>query len=73
MVFNNTGKFKKEYTKDDEGDSIEARLLKALQSDTIDAKYGFERYKDPVERCGWLINMNETEIQDEDKKTNCFC
>lgn len=68
MVLANTGRYKREYNNDDEGDSIEARLQRALQADKTDLKFGFERHKDPVERCGWLINMNETEIQDEDKK-----
>lgn len=68
MVLQNTGRYKKEWSKDEDDDSIEARLSRALKADSTDSKFGFERYKDPLERCGWLINMNETEMQDEDKK-----
>ena len=30
--------------------------------DGIDAKFGFERYKEPIARCGWLINMGPVRI-----------
>lgn len=34
------------------------RLQRSQQNDVIDRKFGFERYKDPKERVGWLINMH---------------
>lgn len=42
----------------DEGSSSEARVLRIQSNDTLDVKYGFDRYKEPVERLGWLINMH---------------
>ncbi|XP_065643489.1 DNA polymerase epsilon catalytic subunit A isoform X2 [Hydra vulgaris] len=69
MVLFNSGKWKKKEEEiSDDGSGIEARLLSTIKKDSVDAKYGFTKHKDPVERCGWLINMHPTEIQDEDKK-----
>ena len=42
----------------DEGSSTEARLLRIQNNEVFDNKYGFERYKDPVDRLGWLLNMH---------------
>ena len=42
--------------------SSHSRLLRAQRSDEIDAKFGYERYKDPGERLGWLINMHPVRV-----------
>jgi len=80
MVLLNSGKKKKgdgeeseenssrSRSRPDEGSSSEARVLRIQSNDTLDVKYGFDRYKEPVERLGWLINMHPTEIIDDDKK-----
>ncbi|KAL9963852.1 hypothetical protein ACROYT_G027403 [Oculina patagonica] len=80
MVLLNSGKRKKgdgeesegnssrSRSRPDEGSSTEARVLRIQSNDTLDVKYGFDRYKDPVDRLGWLINMHPTEIIDDDKK-----
>ena len=46
------------FRRPDEGSSTEARVLRIQSNDTLDVKYGFDRYKDPVDRLGWLINMH---------------
>eukprot|EP00112_Aurelia_sp_Birch-Aquarium-sp1_P000107 Seg1008.10 transcript_id=Seg1008.10/GoldUCD/mRNA.D3Y31 product="DNA polymerase epsilon catalytic subunit A" protein_id=Seg1008.10/GoldUCD/D3Y31 len=79
MVLNNSGKLKKKWnakgdnsasssSRNDEGMSLEQRHNRITKIDAMDAKFGFERYKDPTERLGWLINMHPGEIPDEDKK-----
>ncbi|XP_033110052.1 DNA polymerase epsilon catalytic subunit A-like isoform X2 [Anneissia japonica] len=74
MVLQNSGKYKadqggtdKKYSGRQE-DSSEARLQRSVINDEIDIKYGFDRYKDPQERVGWLINMHPADILDENKK-----
>ena len=42
----------------DESASTEARILRIQANECIDSKYNFDRYKDPVDRLGWLINMH---------------
>ena len=39
-------------------DSTEARVLRIQTNELVDSKYGFDRYKDPGDRLGWLINMH---------------
>jgi hypothetical protein len=39
-------------------DSTEARILRIQTNELVDSKYGFDRYKDPGDRLGWLINMH---------------
>lgn len=46
------------FPRPDEGSSTEARVLRIQSNDTLDVKYGFDRYKEPVDRLGWLINMH---------------
>ena len=46
------------FTRPDEGSSTEARVLRIQSNDTLDVKYGFDRYKEPVDRLGWLMNMH---------------
>jgi len=43
-------------------DSTEKRLQRALLNDEIDAKFGFERSKDPAKLVGWLINMHPVSV-----------
>ena len=42
----------------DEGASTEARINRIQSNDVLDVKYGFDRYKDSVDRLGWLVNMH---------------
>lgn len=42
----------------DEGASTESRLNRIQSNDVLDVKYGFDRYKESVERLGWLMNMH---------------
>ena len=46
------------FFRQDESASTEARILRIQANALIDLKYGFDRYKEPVERLGWLINMH---------------
>ncbi|XP_052805264.1 DNA polymerase epsilon catalytic subunit A-like [Mya arenaria] len=74
MVLQNSGRFKTDAGKGENNagyskeESAEKRVTKARQNDEIDVKFGFERYKDPQERCGWMINMHPADIMDEDKR-----
>lgn len=49
-------------------ETSERRIQHSIQDDQIDAKFGFDRYKEYAERVGWLLNMHATEILDEDKR-----
>uniref|UniRef100_A0A3B3CYW5 DNA polymerase epsilon catalytic subunit n=1 Tax=Oryzias melastigma TaxID=30732 RepID=A0A3B3CYW5_ORYME len=44
------------------------RLERSQFTDDMDARFGFDRMKEPGEKTGWLINMHPTEILDEDKR-----
>lgn len=46
------------FSRQDEASSVEARTLRIQTNELIDSKYGFDRYKDPTDRLGWLINMH---------------
>jgi hypothetical protein len=55
-------KEKPDYTNEDNqninsANNVEKRVQRIVFNDEIDAKYGFLRYKSPVEKIGWLINM----------------
>ncbi|GAB6019923.1 hypothetical protein CHUAL_001454 [Chamberlinius hualienensis] len=53
----------------DSGDSnAQSRLLRSIENDETDLKFGFDRYKDSSERIGWLFNIHPTEILDEEKR-----
>lgn len=41
----------------DDGGS-DKRLQQSLENDALDAKYGFNRYKESQEIVGWLLNMH---------------
>ncbi|XP_031567678.1 DNA polymerase epsilon catalytic subunit A-like [Actinia tenebrosa] len=81
MVLLNTGKrkgedgstskdqgSKKNYSKYDESQSAESRMVRIQTQEAMDIKYGFEKHKESSERLGWLINMHPTEVLDDDKK-----
>ncbi|CAC5377738.1 POLE [Mytilus coruscus] len=73
MVLQNSGKYKSDKYKSDRdtgdgGQESDKRLLRSQQNDLLDKKFGYERYKDPKERVGWLINMHPADILDENKQ-----
>lgn len=39
-------------------ETSEVRLRQVIENDAIDAKYGFERVRDNLERTGFLLNMH---------------
>lgn len=43
-------------------ETSEFRLRQVIENDVIDAKYGFERVKDSIERTGFLLNMHSVSI-----------
>jgi DNA polymerase epsilon subunit 1 len=45
-----------------------SRLLRSQKSDAIDAKFGYERHKEPFVRTGWLINMHPNDVHDDQKR-----
>uniref|UniRef100_A0A8C5B970 DNA polymerase epsilon catalytic subunit n=1 Tax=Gadus morhua TaxID=8049 RepID=A0A8C5B970_GADMO len=48
--------------------SAAKRLERSQFTDEMDARFGFDRMKEPGEKTGWLVNMHPTEILDEDKR-----
>ncbi|XP_015904688.2 DNA polymerase epsilon catalytic subunit A [Parasteatoda tepidariorum] len=74
MVYMNTGRYKADPLNSGgesvgkQEDNSERRLQQSLFNDEIDSKFGFDRYKEGVERKAWLYNMHSTEILDEDKR-----
>lgn len=58
MVLNNTFNLSYFLPFFREDTSAEARLQRAVLSDELDSRYGFDRYKEPQERVGWLMNMH---------------
>ncbi|XP_053408498.1 DNA polymerase epsilon catalytic subunit A-like [Mercenaria mercenaria] len=72
MVLQNSGKYRNEQQQNDltsgREESAEKRLTRARVNDEVDLKFGYERYKDPQEKVGWLINMHPADIMDEDKR-----
>ncbi|XP_058888909.1 DNA polymerase epsilon catalytic subunit A-like [Acipenser ruthenus] len=79
MVLQNSGRFKADRDRGQSGDqenqqddasamSALKRLERSQFTDEMDARFGFERMKDPGEKTGWLINMHPTEILDDDKR-----
>lgn len=39
-------------------DDKSSRYHRAQRSDEVDKRYGFDKYTEPVERVGWLINIH---------------
>ncbi|XP_077864309.1 DNA polymerase epsilon catalytic subunit A-like [Saccoglossus kowalevskii] len=77
MVLQNSGRYKSDRndpsgkggtSKYKSEDSSEARLQRSLANDEMDSRFGFDRYKEPIEKLGWLINMHPTEILDDDRR-----
>ncbi|XP_071480194.1 DNA polymerase epsilon catalytic subunit A-like [Diadema antillarum] len=75
MVLQNSGKYRPDRSDSSargsggrSEDSSEARLQRSIINDELDSLYGFDRYKEPAERVGWLINMHPADILDESKK-----
>ncbi|XP_067911588.1 DNA polymerase epsilon catalytic subunit A-like [Heterodontus francisci] len=76
MVLQNSGRIRPERGQaadsnyPDDGSSLPAlkRLERSQWTDEMDARFGFDRLKDPGEKTGWLINMHPAEILDEDKR-----
>ncbi|XP_028851833.1 DNA polymerase epsilon catalytic subunit A isoform X2 [Denticeps clupeoides] len=75
MVLQNSGRYRADRGGDSENqqdDSSSVSAVKRLErshfTDEMDARFGFERMKEPGERTGWLINMHPTEILDDDKR-----
>ncbi|KAG7263406.1 hypothetical protein CRUP_007412, partial [Coryphaenoides rupestris] len=54
----------------DDGSAMSAvkRLERSQFTDEMDARFGFDRMKEPGEKTGWLVNMHPTEILDDDKR-----
>ncbi|XP_053510024.1 DNA polymerase epsilon catalytic subunit A [Ictalurus furcatus] len=77
MVLQNSGRYKSDRSggadQDKQQDDVSnlsavKRLERSQFTDEMDARYGFERMKEPGEKTGWLINMHPTEILDDDKR-----
>uniref|UniRef100_A0A3P9H1R7 DNA polymerase epsilon catalytic subunit n=1 Tax=Oryzias latipes TaxID=8090 RepID=A0A3P9H1R7_ORYLA len=77
MVLQNSGRYRTDrgpnggdQENQDDGSSMSAlkRLERSQFTDDMDARFGFDRMKEPGEKTGWLINMHPTEILDEDKR-----
>ncbi|KAI4894825.1 hypothetical protein NFI96_029846 [Prochilodus magdalenae] len=76
MVLQNSGRYKADRgggdqdNQQDDGPGLSAvkRLERSHFTDGMDARFGFERMKEPGEKTGWLINMHPTEILDDDKR-----
>ncbi|XP_048412228.2 DNA polymerase epsilon catalytic subunit A isoform X2 [Stegostoma tigrinum] len=76
MVLQNSGKLRAERrpvadtSNLEDGSSLPAlkRLERSQWTDEMDARFGFDRLKDPGEKTGWLINMHPAELLDEDKR-----
>uniref|UniRef100_A0AAR2JA37 DNA polymerase epsilon catalytic subunit n=1 Tax=Pygocentrus nattereri TaxID=42514 RepID=A0AAR2JA37_PYGNA len=76
MVLQNSGRYKTDRdggdqdNQRDDGPGLSAvkRLERSQFTDGMDARFGFERMKEPGEKTGWLINMHPTEILDDDKR-----
>ncbi|CAL8327108.1 unnamed protein product, partial [Arctogadus glacialis] len=76
MVYQNTGRYRadrgpgggadQDHQQDD--NSAAKRLERSQFTDEMDARFGFDRMKEPGEKTGWLVNMHPTEILDEDKR-----
>uniref|UniRef100_A0A3Q3AW75 DNA polymerase epsilon catalytic subunit n=1 Tax=Kryptolebias marmoratus TaxID=37003 RepID=A0A3Q3AW75_KRYMA len=75
MVLQNSGRFRADRGRSgadqenqDDGSSAVKRLERSQFTDDMDARFGFDRMKEPGEKTGWLINMHPTEILDEDRR-----
>ena len=37
-------------------------------NDNLDSRFGYSRHTEPTEKVGWMVNMQPTEIIDEEKR-----
>lgn len=37
-------------------------------NDNLDARFGYSRHTEPEERIGWMVNMQPTDVIDEEKR-----
>ncbi|KAI8985142.1 hypothetical protein BDB01DRAFT_896693 [Pilobolus umbonatus] len=49
-----------------ESSSIDQRFQQVIDMETIEQRFGFDRYQEGPERLGWLINMHMTIVKDAD-------
>ncbi|KAJ8379395.1 hypothetical protein SKAU_G00001730 [Synaphobranchus kaupii] len=77
MVFQNSGRYRADRgqggDQDNQQDDASAmsavkRLERSQFTDEMDARFGFDRMREPGEKTGWLINMHPNEILDDDKR-----
>ncbi|KAL6114248.1 pole [Pungitius sinensis] len=77
MVLQNSGRYRAQrgqsggdHENQDDGAAMSAlkRLERCQFTDEMDARFGFDRMKEPGEKTGWLINMHPAEILDDDKR-----
>ncbi|KAM8886760.1 DNA polymerase epsilon catalytic subunit A [Spinachia spinachia] len=77
MVLQNSGRYRAQrgqgggdHENQDDGAAMSAlkRLERCQFTDEMDARFGFDRMKEPGEKTGWLINMHPAEVLDEDKR-----
>ena len=70
MAFpNNNYNSNKDATDEISGEQQQSnRYLRTVKNDEMDAKFGFERYRDRTEKQGYLLNMHPADILDEDKR-----
>ncbi|KAL7311155.1 DNA polymerase epsilon catalytic subunit [Mucor circinelloides] len=52
-----------------EQSNVDQRFEDVAILDTLETRFGFERYQEGPQRLGWLLNMHETLIKDEDWPT----
>uniref|UniRef100_A0AAX7U0J0 DNA polymerase epsilon catalytic subunit n=1 Tax=Astatotilapia calliptera TaxID=8154 RepID=A0AAX7U0J0_ASTCA len=70
MVLQNSGRYKADRgpsgdpENQDDGSSLSAlkRLERSQFTDEMDARFGFDRMKEPGEKTGWLINMHPVSL-----------
>ena len=57
-------------SKTDEGEDWNTvkRLGSIRSNEALDEKFGYEQYSDGIEREGWLVNFETSEILDDDKR-----
>ncbi|KAI9486077.1 MAG: hypothetical protein EXX96DRAFT_495723 [Benjaminiella poitrasii] len=52
-----------------EASNVDQRFEDVYNLDTMEARFGFDRYQEGPERLGWLLNMHETLVRDSDWPT----
>jgi len=67
MTFNRYQK-KDDDDKSDQTENYESRVKNARFNDNLDVRFGYARHTEPTEKLGWMVNMQPTEIIDEEKR-----